>query len=97
MNAYRKLHRVLMTWIKPAAADRWRSNSNFRHAQEAAGPILEPIAARGDSSCHFARGFDIDRNRASPQMLEHVARSSRALGCTPRFSNSAWNIAADRR
>ena len=80
MNAYRKLCTEFYDLDKPAAPTE-ALERYVHHAQEAAGPILEPMCGSGRFLVPLRlRGFDIDGIDASPQMLEACRQKLARLG-----------------
>ena len=86
LNSYRKLCTEFYDTDKPTApADALAFYR--RYAEEADGPILEPMCGSGRFLVPLAEaGFDIDGSDASPDMLDACRRKCETLGLVPHLS-----------
>jgi len=86
LNSYRKLCTEFYDTDKPTAPPDALAFYR-RYAEEANGPILEPMCGSGRFLVPLAEaGFDIDGSDASPDMLDACRRKCEARGLTPNIT-----------
>ncbi len=90
MNTYRRLCTEFYDLDKPAAPPDVL-HCYLRYAEEARGPILEPMCGSGRLLIPFLeKGYDVTGFDYSPYMLDECRKKCRKLGLTPSVHEAAF-------